>query len=165
MAGDTSTAQYDVRILHKQGHAIQFRVRASAVEWEGRIANMSIFEEVTESQFAHAELRRLATTDSLTELANRRQFMERMAEALSRFHRDPEQIASVLILDIDHFKNVNDTHGHATGDAALCLFSSLLRDELRREDTAARIGGDEFAILLPGSDLSLIHISEPTRPY
>ena len=153
MAGDTSTAQYDVRILHKQGHAIQFRVRASAVEWEGRIANMSIFEEVTESQFAHAELRRLATTDSLTELANRRQFMERMAEALSRFHRDPEQIASVLILDIDHFKNVNDTHGHATGDAALCLFSSLLRDELRREDTAARIGGDEFAILLPGSDL------------
>lgn len=153
MAGDETEAKYNIRVIDKQGCPIEVHVLASTVEWAGRIATMAIFEEVTETQVAHAELRRQATTDLLTELANRRHFMERMAEALSRLHRDADQIASLLILDIDHFKNVKDMHGHATGDAALRLLSGLLSDELRREDTAARIGGEEFAILLPGSDL------------
>ena len=153
LAGDAPMEEFNLRIIDRQGISIEFHTHASTTEWEGRVATMAIFEEVTDRQFAQAELRRLATTDSLTELANRRHFMERMGETLSRLHRDPEQTASVLILDIDHFKSVNDTHGHATGDTALCVLSRILRDELRREDTAGRIGGEEFAILLPGSDL------------
>lgn len=154
LAGETVPPECDVRVINKQGRLIDCRMHLSIVAWEGRIATMAIFENLTERQMAEADLRRLAATDPLTELDNRRHFMDHMARALARMRRDVGQQTAVLLLDVDHFKAINDSLGHTAGDATLRFLAGLLRDELRREDTAGRIGGDEFAILLPGSDLA-----------
>lgn len=97
--------------------------------------------DITERKRLEAELRELASTDVLTGLPNRRQFMLQLE-------------ASVLMLDLDHFKRVNDQHGHAVGDSLLRHFARLLREELRATDTAGRMGGEEFAVILPGSNLA-----------
>jgi len=97
---------------------------------------------------ANRELDRLARTDALTELANRRQFMEVLARELDRAVRYGRPLALVL-LDLDRFKVVNDTHGHAAGDRVLKAAARALRSVCRDVDLAARIGGEELALLLP----------------
>lgn len=101
---------------------------------------------------ALAELRELATTDVLTGVSTRRQFMRRMTDELVRIQRVESQHASVLMLDIDHFKKINDTYGHPTGDAALYQLGTIFRSIARRIDVVGRLGGEEFAILLVGAD-------------
>ena len=98
-------------------------------------------------------LERLATTDGLTGLANRRFFMEELQRFWSRYQRRPEVPVGVLMLDLDHFKAVNDGHGHAAGDMVLQHFANILRAAVRQDDLAGRIGGEEFCVLLNGSDL------------
>ncbi|MBI3353473.1 MAG: diguanylate cyclase [Nitrospirae bacterium] len=101
----------------------------------------------------YANTVKLATTDSLTGLTNRRVFMEELtkeAARSSRYHRS----FSLLMIDIDHFKWVNDTHGHQSGDAVLRSMGGILKDQLRVVDLVARYGGEEFAILLPETDAS-----------
>jgi diguanylate cyclase (GGDEF)-like protein len=98
------------------------------------------------------ELVQLATTDFLTEAYNRRHFMTMATNELQRAARYGRPI-SVLMLDIDHFKNINDTRGHAAGDEALKAFVILLRDVLRDQDLIGRMGGEEFAIALPETSL------------
>jgi diguanylate cyclase (GGDEF)-like protein len=89
-----------------------------------------------------------ATTDPLTGLANHRAFQERLRAELARARRHDDPVA-VALVDVDHFKAVNDAGGHALGDEALRAVAALLRRHLRTEDVLARVGGDEFAILLP----------------
>ena len=110
--------------------------------------------DIAESKRLEAELLEMATTDFLTGLFNRRHFSARMDETLARLKRHDTQCASVLMLDLDHFKNINDSFGHAAGDAVLKHFSALVLDELRKIDTGGRIGGEEFAILLSGADVA-----------
>ena len=105
--------------------------------------------DITELQETQAQLELLARVDTLTGLANRRQFDERMAQAMSRTRRTLQPMA-VLYLDIDHFKAINDSLGHAVGDAVLCEFARRLEACVRVTDTVARLAGDEFVILLEG---------------
>ncbi len=95
-------------------------------------------------------LEKLALTDALTGLANRRAFGEALEAELARVRRHGRP-ASLLFLDLDHFKGVNDAHGHPVGDEVLAGFSQVLKRGSRRGDLAARIGGEEFAILLPAT--------------
>ena len=97
------------------------------------------------------ELALLATTDALTGLWNRRRFLEKAEEELGRAHRYGRCTAAVMI-DIDHFKQVNDTFGHNAGDQVLRQFSEILRNSLRKSDHLGRLGGEEFAALLLESD-------------
>jgi diguanylate cyclase (GGDEF)-like protein len=91
-----------------------------------------------------------ARTDDLTGLFNRRHFHERMAAELTRARRLHEPV-SLLLLDVDDFKAVNDLHGHPAGDAVLCDFADVLRGAVRGADVVCRTGGEEFALILPGA--------------
>lgn len=98
-------------------------------------------------------LRALAEHDALTGLANRRAFEHRFRLERDRRHRNPEPLSLVLV-DVDHFKRINDTWGHANGDRALVALADACRDGLRTVDLPARFGGEEFALLLPATSLA-----------
>lgn len=100
-----------------------------------------------------AEMARLATVDSLTGLPNRHAFLERAENARQSALRLRQPLA-LAMMDIDHFKQINDRFGHATGDEALTVFARTARETLRAHETVGRLGGEEFAMVLPGTDLA-----------
>ncbi len=118
----------------------------------------------------HVELKKtkekliqMAATDELTGLANRRYFIERLTNEFDRDRRY-ESKYSLLIIDIDHFKNINDTYGHKTGDLVLQEAASVMKKSLRSSDIIGRIGGEEFAVLLPETEIkAALLISERVR--
>ncbi|HEX5803384.1 MAG TPA: diguanylate cyclase [Azospira sp.] len=115
----------------------------------GRIARfITVSRDITEQETRESELWQRANFDPLTGLANRARFADRLTQALASAQRNDHGLA-VCYLDLDRFKPVNDTLGHAAGDALLRQAAQRMRSVLREEDTLARIGGDEFALLLP----------------
>ncbi|MHB8454538.1 MAG: EAL domain-containing protein [Acidiferrobacterales bacterium] len=117
----------------------------------GRVIRVDgVMEDATESRLTTERLHIMATTDSLTGLHNRALFMDRLSHAIASAKRNgPGRVVGLLLMDLDHFKEINDTLGHPTGDRVLCLVADRLRASLRGADTVARLGGDEFAVLLP----------------
>jgi len=117
-----------------------------------------VFRDVTERRAAiaalqrtKAELQRMAHTDALTNMHNRRYFMERLQSEFERIMRHGS-VLSVLLFDLDHFKQVNDTYGHDVGDAVLIAIAEVVKQVKRGTDIACRFGGEEFALLLPETD-------------
>lgn len=110
-----------------------------------------IWRMVTNLKQAKAELRRQATHDALTGAYNRHFGMEQLRVAISRFQRHGHPF-SVVMLDVDHFKAVNDRYGHAAGDAVLCRIAAMLRNHLRQADFVCRWGGEEFLVILPDTE-------------
>jgi diguanylate cyclase (GGDEF)-like protein len=105
----------------------------------------------------HDRLEQLSILDPLTKTYNRRFGMERLKEEFSRSVRTKTPMG-LIMLDLDHFKNVNDTYGHIVGDKVLSNFASLVKTFIRKEDTLIRYGGEEFLVVLPGADISAIQI-------
>jgi len=99
------------------------------------------------------KLEELSNTDPLTQLANRRCLMQSLKQEFQRSERTGHQL-SLIMADIDHFKRINDSYGHQQGDAVLKAVSGTIRDQLRDYDLAARFGGEEFALVLPETDLA-----------
>jgi len=114
---------------------------------------LRVVEDITDRKRLQADLLEMATTDALTGLPNRRTFMSRLEEEFARVLRFGAHQVAVLMLDLDYFKRINDTHGHAAGDEVLRQVAMLIRDETRRVDLCSRLGGEEFAILLAGATL------------
>ncbi|MEO7169596.1 MAG: diguanylate cyclase [Sphingomonas sp.] len=115
----------------------------------GRItAVFSVIRDLDGRKIREDELLRAASTDPLTGLLNRGAFRRQVEEAM--LHLRPDRPSTLALLDLDHFKRVNDDHGHAAGDAALLMLADLLRENLRPVDSIGRIGGEEFGILLAG---------------
>jgi len=117
------------------------RRRDGSTLWDGLLV------EITERKHEEHKVRRLVSTDMLTGALNRRAFFEQAAAVQARAQRHGEAL-SLAMLDLDHFKSLNDTHGHAAGDLALQAFAATCRECLRPYDLFARIGGEEFAVLL-----------------
>jgi diguanylate cyclase (GGDEF)-like protein len=112
-----------------------------------------VFNTMVESlRKHHDELERLSTTDTLTGLSNRRHLMNFLAQEIERAKR-ADRPFSILMLDVDHFKKYNDTHGHQAGDEVLARIGTVLRNSIRPYDCAARYGGEEFLVMLSGSSL------------
>ena len=109
------------------------------------VGGLSVYRDVTPARDAE-QLRRQALHDPLTGLANRTLFLEQLHSALARLERHPGPVA-VMFIDIDRFKQINDRLGHDGGDQVLCTLAARLTEALRPEDTVARFGGDEIAVL------------------
>lgn len=117
---------------------------------KGELTNyVAVFSDISAVKESEQQLEFLAHHDPLTELPNRLLFNARLEHALERANRDGSKLA-VLFLDLDQFKNINDSLGHTVGDGLLLQVAQRLRTQLREEDTVARLGGDEFTLLLEG---------------
>lgn len=128
----------------RDGSARPRRLHDGSTLWHGFVT------DVTERKRIEIELQEFATTDFLTQLPNRRCFMARMEQELARIQNVAGTRTAILMCDLDHFKVINDSHGHATGDLVLKHFATILRAELRNNDMVGRVGGEEFAVVLSG---------------
>ena len=135
------------RAVGRDGALLDLDVSVRSVEHGGRPALVGVALDVTEQVRAQRQLAYLAFYDPLTDLPNRSLFYDRLGQALAQARRAGERFA-LVVLDLDGFKAVNDLHGHETGDALLSAVGRRLRLCVRETDTVARMGGDEFVLLL-----------------
>ncbi|WFE69987.1 sensor domain-containing diguanylate cyclase [Halomonas sp. M1] len=133
------------RYLRKDGSTVH--ILWSARWYEDEEVRIGVARDVTALVQAEDELRFLAHHDPLTKLINRSLFYDRLVSGLSTARRHQNSLA-VLFLDVNDFKTINDTYGHAIGDGVLCTVAQRLESCLRETDTVARMGGDEFTVLL-----------------
>lgn len=153
--GQSPTFEAEFRMRHKDGHWVWLLARGRAITRDAqgkatRVVGTRI--DITRRKLAEQQLQAQAYTDSLTGVLNRRRFLELAAVEVERARRHG-QPAALLMIDLDHFKAVNDRHGHAGGDAVLKAFVDTARTLIRSSDVFGRVGGEEFAALLPQTDL------------
>lgn len=151
---EKQTSEAELRIKCSDGSNRYHYFIGKTLDIEGHTYLLGSGIDISDRKRMEGELREQATTDALTGLANRRHFFARMEEELARMQRSDTLRTAVLMLDLDYFKRINDTYGHAKGDMVLRHFAALVRDGLRKIDIVGRIGGEEFAIILPGADLT-----------
>jgi diguanylate cyclase (GGDEF)-like protein/PAS domain S-box-containing protein len=149
-SGKDWTCEY--RVAHGNGYRWVYGHSRPEFFDDGRVIWHGMITDITQQKRLQQKLQKLATTDELTSVANRRHFIEVLEKEFSRCRRYNTP-CSVIILDCDYFKNINDNYGHDVGDQVLQSLAQTINDELRSQDTLGRIGGEEFAIVLPETDI------------
>lgn len=149
-----SVLNYQVKLRRKNGKELiaSFDARGTFDANGNLIYFDTIVQDITDRIKAKKKLERLARTDSLTDLYNRQYLMERLENEMSRTRRYKRPL-SLIMLDLDHFKEVNDRYGHLAGDAVLASTASIVSSTLRETDFAGRYGGEEFVIVMPETDI------------
>ena len=142
---------FETRLKLAGGAARDVLLSVTTAEVDGVAAVLVALTDITGRKEMEANLERLASTDPLTGLVNRAHFFALAKGEIRRARRYGRPLA-VIMADIDHFKRINDTYGHGEGDRALASFADLCRKLVRAEDTVARLGGEEFGLLLPETD-------------
>jgi diguanylate cyclase (GGDEF)-like protein/PAS domain S-box-containing protein len=144
------TLRFEAPQRRKDGRIIWVEVATTPIyDDEGAIIGFNgVTRDITQSKRTQDELRSLATTDELTGLSNRRHFIEIAQREIKRAARLKHGL-SIALVDLDRFKQINDSHGHSVGDVALVEFARIGLTQVREIDVIARFGGDEFALLLP----------------
>ena len=150
LEGELSSHRAERRYLHASGSAVWVAINSTLVrDADGKPLHfLSQMQDITERRRHEAELRHMADHDPLTGLLNRRSFERELERHVSYVERYGPKGAAI-VLDLDHFKTINDTLGHSAGDELIVRVAHALRSRLRESDVLARLGGDEFAILLP----------------
>lgn len=151
---DGNEREAEVFVHHAQGHRLPIVIRASPIRDPsgniiGAVESFSNNASVIDTRSKLRALRREATTDSLTGVGNRKYLEGRLSAAIAEYQNSTDN-AALLFIDVDHFKQVNDTYGHNTGDAVLCMVAKTLRLAVRATDTVGRWGGEEFIAILYG---------------
>lgn len=138
---------FEWRVQRPDGGAFWAEVRVRGADIGGCERLLIVIRDITERRRAEEQLQYDALHDTLTGLANRALIMDRVQQALARHERDPDYLFALVFLDLDRFKLINDSMGHAVGDQLLMAVGNRLRESLRPGDTLGRLGGDEFVIL------------------
>lgn len=147
-------------IIHISGVVLFFIL---LLLWKNRVLNRLVNIKTGELEQLNKELETLAYTDSLTQLYNRRYFFE-FSEHLVLLSKRESNPLSLIMIDIDHFKSINDRYGHDVGDQVIKALSDRVSEMIRKSDLLARFGGEEFVLLLPGTDLDgAVIIAEKIR--
>lgn len=146
-------SNWECRIRKADGDEAWLSESSRLVTAEGQEIIEGVVEDITDRKKSEENLQRRATMDALTEIPNRSLFFDRLENALASAKRYGDQLA-VLFVDLNEFKNVNDSHGHAMGDEVLKQVAARFRDRVRTADTLARLGGDEFGVVLSAVDSS-----------
>ena len=155
----------EICLLAADGSELWMLLSMVPVVYDGAASVLSTLVDFTDRKRLEIELQRLATTDALTGAANRRCFLEHADAELARSRRYGLEM-SLVMMDVDHFKRINDTLGHARGDAALCHLVQLCAQIVRKQDLLGRLGGEEFALLLPQTSLEdATHLVERLRHH
>lgn len=166
LRGETDAYRAEYRLKHRDGRWIWILAAGRVLErGEGDepLRVVGIHQDISQRKAMEESLLQLATSDPLTGLWNRRHFTEMVRGELGRVRRQQSQ-AALLLLDLDFFKRINDTYGHAAGDEVLRHFVLVVNAQLREADVFARMGGEEFAVLLPCIDaLGAMRVAERLR--
>lgn len=146
-------ADFEGQMVRRDGRVIDISISSHALYDEhGQFAGIEgIYRDVSDRKALERELRRLATTDALTGIANRRSFLEQATHSLKRCQGHSEGLV-LFIVDLDHFKAVNDRYGHVAGDRVLAGFATAAQTALRDTDLFGRLGGEEFCLVLHETD-------------
>jgi len=140
---------YETFIRDKYGRDVPIRISATLLYEDGEESGViGFFRDITELRRMEEELRTLSITDGMTQLYNRRHFETISQKEVDRVYRSGAR-STLLILDVDHFKQYNDTYGHTEGDVVLKTLGELINKSFRAGDTGFRFGGEEFAVILP----------------
>ncbi|MCZ8220634.1 MAG: diguanylate cyclase [Acidovorax sp.] len=152
---DGEVSDFPGQMVRRDGRVIDISISSHALyDHAGNFAGVEgIYRDVTQRKNLERELQRLATTDMLTGIANRRAFLETAESAYAHSCHSGEPL-TLLMLDLDHFKAINDRYGHLEGDRALVAFAQAVKSQLRASDTVGRLGGEEFGVLLPLTTLA-----------
>ncbi|MEJ2480209.1 MAG: diguanylate cyclase [Acidihalobacter sp.] len=143
----------EFELIDADGASRWLQTRTVSIDWRGRPATLLFLADVTERRRVEQKLLQRANTDALTGLYNRPYFLE-LAERAFADAVQSDQPLALITLDADHFKSVNDRFGHPVGDTVLRHLAQLLTRDLREMDAVGRMGGEEFAVLLPGADMA-----------
>jgi diguanylate cyclase (GGDEF)-like protein/PAS domain S-box-containing protein len=143
----------EVKMKTTSGREFTAEMAAIAVDYAGQAGILVALNDVSQRKQLEAELLQQANTDGLTGTSNRRHFLNQAEQEIRRSRRFARPM-SVLMMDVDHFKKINDNHGHAVGDAVLQSVVKRALESLRQSDFLGRIGGEEFAVILPETDLN-----------
>jgi len=169
LAGEAAPNRYESLFLKRDGTIYPIELTGVLISWNNSPATLNIVSDISERKAAEEKVRFMALHDNLTGLPNRYLLQERLERALSQARRTNQPLA-LLFMDLNGFKQVNDTHGHDVGDMLLKGVAGRLQTLVRDSDTLARMGGDEFVILLPqvngqsGVATLMSRIDESLRP-
>lgn len=147
VAGGAAPQRYESLFLRKDGSSYPIELSGVAIVWGGQPATLNLLSDISDRKAVEKKMLYLAHHDSLTGLVNRSVLHERLKHAIGLAQRSHDPFA-VLFIDLNGFKKVNDTYGHEAGDVLLQQVAIRIKPQLRDTDTLARIGGDEFVVLL-----------------
>ena len=157
-----TTPMVEEQFLKIDGTVIDVEAQSIAIVFDGKPATQVLIRDITERKAAARQIEHLAFYDSLTHLPNRRLMLDRLGQALTTSERRADW-GALMLIDLDNFKTLNDTAGHAIGDLLLLEAATRLRSLVRQADTVARLGGDEFVVILENlgdSAPSVLHAEE-----